>query len=131
MYSTLIAEGDETLAASKRLRAHAAEARADANALRLRYRRHRFFYVSGGSDAIEESRIRELLRAFCARAEDMKTFVGFSRGSVCQACGNIIKPSAVEYDVVAGKAVLRLDLACYRIASEITRASQENHQKSA
>src|SRR5262249_33478418 len=87
--------------------------------------------LTGPSDTDDNDRVRRFLRDFLVDQEQPRSYAGFSRGSVCQACGNVIKPRAVEYDVVAGKAVLRLDSACYRIASEITRASQENHQKSA
>jgi len=51
MYSEELVVGEETLAENRRVRAEAATLRARTKVLLLDYRRHRFFHVSGGSDA--------------------------------------------------------------------------------
>jgi hypothetical protein len=70
----------------------------------------------------DADRVRRLLRDFCALIEPPKSFVGFSRGSVCQACGNVIEPREIEYDVVARRSEMRLDADCYKVFVEESSA---------
>ena len=58
------------------------------------------------------------MRECFAGTQKPKSYVGYSRGSVCQACGGVIKPAEIEYDVADGTAELRLDAACYALFSE-------------
>ena len=51
MYSQLIARADETLAVNGRLRVAMIDLRAETNALLFTYRHHRYFHLSGASDA--------------------------------------------------------------------------------
>src|SRR5262245_17524884 len=119
MYSESIAVAAATLVVNKRVRAEAAELRAYANALRVKFRRHRFFYVSGGSEPNDGDHVRVLLRDFCTAEEPPKSYVGYSRGSACQACGRTIKPGDVEYDLVTPAATLRLDGPCYGVFIDV------------
>ena len=118
MYSEAIAVANQTLAANKRLRADAAELRADARALLIKFRR-RFLRVSGGSDADDGDQVRALLRDFCTADAPPKSYVGFSRGSACQACGGTINPGDIEYDLVTASATLRLDGRCYAVLIDV------------
>src|SRR5437763_427643 len=118
MYSELIEVAGRTLAQNQRVRAHADELRVRTNTLILTYRVHRFRPISGASDAGEDDRVRRLLRECFAGTQKPKSYVGYSRGSVCQACGGVIKPAEIEYDVADGTAELRLDAACYALFSE-------------
>jgi hypothetical protein len=115
VYSELIAKVDATLADNMRVRIEAAESRVWLRTLLIKYRSHRFFYVSGGSDANDGDRVRVLLRDFCAADGPPKSFVGYSKGSVCQACGVTIKAGDLEYDLVTSTGELRLDATCYAI----------------
>ena len=88
-------------------------------------------HVTGGNVAADDERVRRLLRRFLSGAERPRSYAGRSRGSLCQLCGNIIKPNDIEFDVAAGVRELRLDLVCHRaFVEEIARASQEQHRKS-
>ena len=78
MYTEAICEADETLAANKLVRAETAELRASTIALLIKYRHHRFFYVSGGSDAGNDDAVRRLLRDFLSGPERPKSFAGSS-----------------------------------------------------
>ena len=89
MYSELIEVADRTLAQNQRVRAHADELRVRTNTLILTYRVHRFRPISGASDAGEDDRVRRLLRECFAGTQKPKSYVGYSRGSVCQACGGV------------------------------------------
>jgi len=119
MYLEAIAVANQTLAVNKRLRADAAELRADARALLVKFRRHRFLHVSGGSDADDGDQVRALLRDFCTGDAPPKSYVGFSRGSACQACGGTINPGDIEYDLVTASATLRLDGRCYAVLIDV------------
>jgi hypothetical protein len=70
--------------------------------------------MRGASDTETKDHARRL-RDSCAVVEPPKLFVGDSRGSARQACGNVIKPGEREYDIVAGMLELRLDQACYKL----------------
>ena len=96
---------ERLLAANRRVRAQSERLRAETTALVFTYRLHRFPRLSGASDTSDADLVRRLLRDFCAVIEPPKSFVGFSRGSVCQACGNVIKPSEIEYNVAASASV--------------------------
>jgi hypothetical protein len=120
--SELIEVGNLTLAASRRICAQSDKLRDETNALSLTYRQHRFPQLVGGTDITDDYQVRRLLHDFCAGVGRPKSFVGLSRGSVCQACDNIIKPGALEYDVVVGTSELRVDADCYTIFAEESRA---------
>ena len=122
MYATVIERADKTMARNERLRAQAAHLVGDARALMTKYRAHRFPRFSGASDITQNDYVRVLLRGFVSRVGQPRSFVGYSRGSTCQACGNAIKPGDVEYDVVAGATELRLDEICYKVFLEESRA---------
>ena len=113
---------DETLAANHRVRAHSEHLRAETLDLLLTYRTHRFVAVSGGSDARDEKDVRRAMRDFCTVTVPPKLYAGFSRGSVCQVCGKIIKPGEIEYDAVAAMSEMRLDGDCYKLFMEESRA---------
>jgi len=115
MYSQVIEDADATLTTNRRVRAYSADLRAQSNALLFEFRRHRFFSVSGGSDAADDECVRSLLRKFCATHGTPTSYAGFSSGSVCQSCGSTIKAGAVEYDLVTSTAELRVDGACYAV----------------
>ena len=125
MYTTVIERADRTMARNERLRARAAHLVGDTRALLAKYRAHRFPRFSGASDITENNHVRVLLRAFVSRNGRPRSFVGYSRGSTCQACGNAIKPGDVEYDVVAGATELRLDEVCYKVFLEESRVDIE------
>jgi len=115
--STLLEDGDLALAATKILRETAAELRADA--YRLRYRSRRFASIRGASDLdSEQHRIRELLRTFVSSGNTTRCYGGFSRGSICGACGQTIKRHDFEYDLALGAVELRIDQACYQLFLE-------------
>jgi hypothetical protein len=84
-YSDEIAIADEVLSAKKRLRERVGELHANTVALMLRYRRHRFPRFTGASDTNDEQRVRELLRDLATRSGRPRSYVGYSRGSVCKA----------------------------------------------
>ena len=123
MYSDVIELADEAFARNRRVRAHSEHLRAQTTALLFTYRLHRFPKMRGASDTGGEDCVRRLLRDFCAVIEPPKSFVGFSRGAACQACGNAIKAGEREYDVVAGTSELRLDEPCYKFFLEESLAS--------
>jgi hypothetical protein len=112
-YSDEIAIADEVLSAKKRLRERVGELHANTVAVMLRYRRHRFLRFTGASDTNDEQRVRELLRDLATRSGRPRSYVGYSRGSVCKACGNAIKVNDLEYDVVGDMSEIRLDAGCY------------------
>lgn len=124
MHQEAIESANATLAASKRLRAEAVGLRAQSYALHLRYRSHPCPPLSGGSDASDDDRVRRLLDDFCS-GETPRTFVGLSRGSVCQACGSPIKPKELEYDIVTSASSLRLDAACHKVFLESRTGDQD------
>lgn len=127
MYSELIQLGALTIAANKELRSEAATLRTHANAIRAnatRCRARRFRPMSGASDVRDDDRVRRLLRDFCAVIQPPKSYAGLSRGSICQACGNIIKAGDLEYDIVAATSEIRLDVDCHRIFIEESRAAR-------
>jgi hypothetical protein len=113
MYSDEIAIADEILSANKRLRERVVELHANTVALMLRYRRHRFPQFTGASDTNDEQRVRERLSDLVTKSTRPRSYVGYSRGSVCQACGNDIKVNDLEYDVVGDMSEIRLDAGCY------------------
>ena len=121
MYTTVIERADKTMARNERLRTQAAHLVGDARALMVKYRGHRFPRFSGASDLTQHDHVRVLLRAFVSRIGQPRSFVGYSRGSTCQTCGNTIKAGDVEYDVVVGATELRLDEICYRVFLEESR----------
>jgi hypothetical protein len=57
-------------------------------------------HISGGSDAPENDRVRRLLHDLCSGDGRAKSYVGYSRGSVCQACGSAINRATSKYEVV-------------------------------
>ena len=117
-FADLIEVADYTLAVNRCVRAQSDTLRDEVGALFFTYRSHRFPQVSGASDTHVEGRVRRLLRDFCAVVEPPKSYVGFSRGSVCQACGNVIRLGEKEYDVVSGTSEMRLDDDCYKVFIE-------------
>ena len=122
VYSHVIEAAEYAFAASRRLCAQSDKLRDELNALLCTYRMHRFPHLAGASDTRTEDSVRQLLRDFLSRIEPPKSFVGFSRGGVCQACGDAIKHGAIEYDVVAGTSELRLDNDCYKVFLDESRA---------
>jgi hypothetical protein len=126
MYLLAIERADKVLATNTRLRAEAARHRWQTRELFLRYRRHRFPQLSGASDARDDGHVRRRLREFLSRAESPKSYVGPSRGSVCQLCGNTIEVNELEYDVAAGTSELRLDAECHQVFIEESRADVEH-----
>jgi len=123
-----IAIADEILSANTRLRQRVGELRANTVALMLRYRRHRFPQFAGASDNNDEPRVRELLRDLATRSVRPQSYVGYSRGSVCQACGNDIKVNDLEYDVVGNMCEVRLDAGCYERLIEQWRREADGTQ---
>ena len=113
MYSDAIAIADEILSANERLREQFGELHANTVALLLRYRRHCFPRFTGASDTDDGQRVRELLRDLVTRSGRPRSYVVYSRGSICQACGNDIKVNDLEYDVVIDLSEIRLDTGCY------------------
>ena len=116
--SDLMEVAEHTFSVNFQLRARSHKLRDDLNALLFTYRLHRFPHLAGASDTRTDDSVRQLLRDFLSRIEPSKSFVGFSRGGVCQACGDTIKYGAIEYDVVAGTSELRLDADCYKVFLE-------------
>jgi len=86
MYANLINMADETLAANRTLRQQTADLRARTIAVMLRYRRHRFRLLIGGSDRSGEDE------------------------HICEVCGGAIKRGAGRFRV--GKGEYHPD--CYR-----------------
>jgi hypothetical protein len=111
--SLLLDEGAWVLGHSVRVRERAVALQRDVRESLLAFRSHRFRPIFGASDVGEDPRVSRLLSEFCSGNEPPKSYVGQSRGSVCQVCGKTIKAEDLEYDVVAGPSELRLDAACY------------------
>ena len=112
--SVLLDESEWALDHSMRVRERAAALQRAVRASLLTFRSHRFRPIFGASDAVEDNnRVRQFLRDCCSGNEPPKSYVGHSRGSVCQACGNVIKANDIEYDVATGTSELRLDAECY------------------
>lgn len=118
MYSESITLAEETLTTNEKVRAHAVLLVADAKVLMVTYRRHRFTQLAGGTDTSDD-RVPAILRRFCSGADRPRSFVGYSRGGVCDACGNGIKTQEIEYDVVSSASSLRLDEACYKVFMQV------------
>jgi hypothetical protein len=118
MYLQAIELADQTLTANLRLRSQAADLVADAKALMITYRRHRFPQLCGGDATGRDDRARAIIRRFCSGSERPTCFVRLSHGGLCPACGNLMKPDAVEYNLVTAVWSLRLDEACHKIFFE-------------
>ena len=124
MYAQLIETGERTLTTSRMLCAQAEGLRATTRAVLLRYRAHRLGRLSGSSDA----HVRDVLREFCSGMDQPKSYVGYSRGSRCEACGKGIELQEIEYDVVTPAGALRLDATCYGLFLEASR--EDEHEPS-
>src|SRR5438094_5233876 len=112
MYSQSIARADETLAVNGRLRAAMIALRAETNALLFTYRHHRYFHLSGASDAPKEptatrsadlaatirSKISSGALPLPAEAPE-KCWVGASTRRACHGCGVAIAPEDLEYEL--------------------------------
>jgi len=97
----------------------------EARELVLTFRTHRFRPILGASEADGREDVRRTLGAFAA-CRPIKTYVGESRGSVCDACGSRILVGNLEWDVVATTMELRLDAACYLLlVDELERLKPE------
>ena len=121
-YLQAIETAHSTFTANRRVCAQSIRLRGQVNVVMLTYRAHRFPRISGASDTTAEAHVRRLLRDFVSRIEPATSFARFSRGSMCQACGNVIKHGEIDYDVVAGTSVMRLDADCYKVFVDETRA---------
>jgi hypothetical protein len=105
-----ILEMAETLYANHRLRAEAAKLRAEARAQRLRARCRR---EHEPDEIYDEEELRRVLCDFVSTTDPVPSWAGYSRGSVCQACGTGIEPNELEFYIATESDQLRLDLACY------------------
>jgi len=112
---------NQTFATNRSVRARAGALRTETSALLLTYRAYRFARIAGGSDVSDNDRVRRFLHDFCSGDGQSKSYAGYSRGSVCQACGSAIRPGDLEYDVVTTTAELRLDALCYAVFMEVQR----------
>jgi hypothetical protein len=94
--------------------------RAPTSAPLFTYFTGRLPHFSGASDAADPDRVRHLLHEFVSRIGWPCCWIAFSQGTVCQACGRVIKPYQTEYDIDLGTSELRLDADCYnRLTAEL------------
>jgi hypothetical protein len=125
MYGAQIELGHQTLIANRRVRAQAADLRAEARGLRrLRSTQRRLLQFAGGSGASGDDRVRSVLRDVASK-QTPRLFASYSRGSVCQACGNVVNAGVLEYEAVTTESSLLLDAACYRILIQHLRGDAE------
>jgi hypothetical protein len=110
-----IIEMAEALYANRVVRAEAARLRAVARAQRLRSRCHRGHEAD---EIYDEDKLRRVLCDFVSTIDPVQSWAGYSRGSVCQACGTGIEPNELEFYIATESAQLRLDLACYSTLTE-------------
>jgi|SRR5215475_13327973 hypothetical protein len=114
--SALLDDGAWVLAQNRQACEEAAILAQEARALILTFRSHRFRPIAGADDlADDRERTRRGLRAF-ATFGIAKTWVGPSRGAVCDACGRKIAADEIEYELVAENGnEIRLDGDCYAL----------------
>ena len=86
----------------------------DTRSLLFSYRSHRVRPIRGASDADGHDGLRRMLSAFPSTGQ-VKTRVGQSGGSACDACGSHIFVGDIEYDVVVEGHEMKLDATCYLI----------------
>lgn len=121
MYGELLADGEHTLAVSRRVWTESENLRTRTSVLLLTWCRHRLPRFSGSSDVDGPDRVRHVLHEFLSEVGWPKIWIGFSHGAVCQACGIAIKPNERQYDVEAGPSELRLDASCFNVLNEVLR----------
>ena len=114
--SALLDDGSWVLAQNHRAREQTAKLAQEASALIVTFRPHRFRPIAGADDLTDESQwIRRGLRAF-AKFGIAKTWVGPSRGAVCDVCGGKIPVGEQEYELVASNGnEIRLNGDCYAL----------------
>ena len=114
--SALLDDGAWVLAQNRHAREETAKLAHEARALILTFRSHRFLPIAGADDLTDLSeRIRRGLRAF-ATFGIAKTWVGPSRGALCDVCGTKIAVDEIEYELVASNGnEIRLDGDCYEL----------------
>src|SRR5262245_28264658 len=99
--SALLDQGTWVLARNQQLRERWAMLSRETLDLILTFRSHRFRPIAGADGVDDEhERTRRGLRAF-ATFGIAKTWVGPSRGAVCDVCGRKIAVDMIEYELVA------------------------------
>lgn len=114
--SALLDQGAWVLARNHEVRERWATLSQETLDLILTFRSHRFRPIAGADDlADRRDQIRRGLRAF-ASFGTAKTWVGPSRGAICDACGRNIAVDEIEYEIVARNGnEVRLDGDCYAL----------------